>query len=792
MTESRFTRVHRFIRERRTLILILLGGVLLASVARLPFVPFQDSVDVMLPDGEARATVRFLTEASLADKVVVSVQQVDPAASRDAFISEADAFATSLQSPFLTPIDSGAAASGFMDSLDRLLGCAPQLFETDDLKNARKAVEPEAIDKSIRSLYEELTRPSSIFTGKLGRQDPLGISRAVLNRLQKISAAQVFDVVFDNGHLFSRDERNLLFVFTTPIAITDAAGTRKLVDFLDGQVAKLPPSLRATVVCGHLHTASNERILKHDIDKTAWIGALAFLAIFGLIFRDLRAIVILIIPVFSAIVALHLAAFCLSRLSYLVAGFGMVIVGIAVDYGIYAYVVTQRSRQPETDLQQIVRPVFIGMLATLCVFCAFFFSGIEGYRQLAVFSILSLLLACAGALFLLPHLVPPKTGIHAAAPPLPSSPVSHPLRRVIAFALILLVGVALMTHARFNTDITALDGTDRSILAAEKCFEKTWSAGGTEQGILAVCAPTYEEAFRQSEALFDQAAPAVGNRLLSFSIVWRSEQSRAANIARWNTFWTRDRINLVTSQVLESGKRYGFTAKAFAPFFDLLNRAPDLKEPLDSPLFSLIKDRFVRKSATGYTVFSFFPDTPECAAVLTPLAKKLPGAHLVSRRILTETLAASIGHSIAIITPVALLLVTLCTLLLSSSWRAALLSLTPAAAGLLWGLGVPAAMGSPLNLCHLTAAVVVFGLCVNYGIYMTHAMANDGVANGKTAIVLSAAAACVGAGVLLFATHPVLHAIGVTLTSGILVGFATSYWAMPALAALRTRRTDHQ
>ena len=725
--------------------------------------------------------------------MVVSVEQADLNATREDFISQADTFAASLQSPLLTPLDSGAAAAGFMNSLDQLLGCAPQLFDAADLKNAQAATDPAAIEKSVRSLFEELTRPSSIFTGKLGSHDPLGISRAVLTRLQKISAAQVFDVAFDNGHLFSRDGRSLLFVFTTPVAITDATGTRNLVAFLDAQVAKLPPSLRATVVCGHLHTASNERILKHDIDKTAWIGALAFLAIFGLVFRDPRAVAILVIPVFSATVALHLAAFLLSRLSYLVAGFGMVIVGIAVDYGIYAYVVTQRSRQPEEVLRQIVRPVVIGMLATLCVFCAFFFSGIEGYRQLAVFSILSLLLSCAGALFILPHLVPPRAGGRAgmqSAPPTLSLP-RNPFAGLAGFGVALLLGVALMTQARFNTDITALDGTDRAILDGEKRFEKTWSSGGAEQGILAVCAPTYEEAFRQSEALYDKAAPALGNRLLSFSILWRSEKARAENIARWNEFWTRDRIALVTNHLLESGKRNGFAAKAFAPFFDQLNRPAKLSEPLDSPLFSMIKDRFVRNSTAGYTLFSFFPDTPECSAILTPLAKATPGAHLVSRRILTETLAASIGRSIAIITPVALFLVTLCTLLLSSSWRAALISLTPAATGLLWGLGVPAAMGQALNLCHLTAAVVVFGLCVNYGIYMTHAMAHGGVANGKTAILLSAAAACIGAGVLLFATHPVLHAIGVTLTAGILAGFATSYWAVPALVALRARRTDH-
>jgi predicted RND superfamily exporter protein len=108
----------------------------------------------------------------------------------------------------------------------------------------------------------------------------------------------------------------------------------------------------------------------------------------------------------------------------------------------------------------------------------------------------------------------------------------------------------------------------------------------------------------------------------------------------------------------------------------------------------------------------------------------------------------------------------------------------PAAAGVLFALGVPAALRQTLNLCHITAAAVVFGLCTDYGIYMTHAIAHRMEARGKTTIVLTTATSVIGSGVLLFTQHPVLFALGLTITAGMIAGHVTAIWGVPSLVEL--------
>jgi len=788
-----FERQFLVVRSRRVAVFFLLTLVMGAALAGIARMKFSSSVEVMLPDGNVRDAIRFLTEASLADKVVVSLEKSDPSMTQDEFVSAADQFTARLRSPELVPVDTGAATAGMLENFTRLLGCAPQLFDAGALAAAEAAVAPEVIARSVRSLYQDLAKPASLFTGKLGRNDPLGIARSVLGRLERLSAANLYDVTLEDGRLFSRDRRHLLLVFTTPVSLTDSAGSRALVDRLDA--LSLPAGVRADVVCAHLHTASNERILTRDIGRTSWVGAIAFLLIFAGVFRDWRSAAMLGIPVCTALLALPLAALFHSPISYIVIGFGMVIVGISSDYGIYVYVMTRHCGEPARAVRRIVRPMGMGLLTTLAVFFAFYFSGIEGYRQLATFAIISIALAYLGSLFLLPHLFGERHASRLDAAPQPaleSIPVTRPILRALTAALALALGLALLSRGVFNTNIIQLDGTDRGVLESEKRFEKTWSAGGGEQGILAVTAPTYEEALARSETLCDTASEKLGGRLLSFSTLWRSEASRSANIARWQAFWSPDRIASVQANLLESGARYGFTAAAFQPFFDQLHAVPGLDEPADNALFQMIKDRFVRQSADGFTVFSFFPDTPEFTGTMSRLAESVPGAFCVSRRVLTDSLAASIGHTLVLVTVISLVLVLGLTLLLSPNWRLALIALVPAVAAVLWALGVPALLQHTINLCHVTAAAVVFGLCVDYGIYMTHGLTHGLERRSKTTIILTTATSLIGAGVLLLTEHPVLFAIGLSLTTGMLVGHILAVWAVPGLFALWARTEPRQ
>jgi len=116
-----------------------------------------------------------------------------------------------------------------------------------------------------------------------------------------------------------------------------------------------------------------------------------------------------------------------------------------------------------------------------------------------------------------------------------------------------------------------------------------------------------------------------------------------------------------------------------------------------------------------------------------------------------------------------------------------ILALVPVVTSLAVVLGVLRISGLSLNAPSIIAAMVVVGLSIDYGIFMVyscHFRLNTGT---PTAVSLSAWTTLIGAGVLVFAQHPLLFFIGVTLVSGVGAGFLTANFLIPPLYRLSSR-----
>ncbi len=130
------------------------------------------------------------------------------------------------------------------------------------------------------------------------------------------------------------------------------------------------------------------------------------------------------------------------------------------------------------------------------------------------------------------------------------------------------------------------------------------------------------------------------------------------------------------------------------------------------------------------------------------------------------------------------LLIPLLTWLLLRDLRQALTALVPVVTGLCALLGMMPVWGLHLNAPGVIAAMVVVGLAIDYGIFMVYTCRHRLNTGTPAAVSLSAVSTLVGAGVLLFANHPVLYAMGTTLVTGVLAGYLSSVVVVPALYRL--------
>jgi predicted RND superfamily exporter protein len=352
---------------------------------------------------------------------------------------------------------------------------------------------------------------------------------------------------------------------------------------------------------------------------------------------------------------------------------------------------------------------------------------------------------------------------------------------VAAWVVAMVVGMVCASRVGFGNDIREFDGSEPQVFHAEAEFHRIW--GGEEQpALFVVPGESLDEALRRNRLVYRDAVAVTGaEEFASLSRIWPPRQERVANAARWREFWRQGRAAELEMLLREQGAAYGFSADAFAPFFEGLHTGATLEGDLaDVGVFSRLRERFVQEGEGGYRVLSFFPDEEDLVSRLSAVSDEHPGTFIVSRKALSRALSRSVWSEIVYLAAIAALLIPALACLLLRNVRLTVLALVPVVSGITAALGVLPVLGLSLTAPSVIAAMVVVGLCIDYGIFMVYACHHDLKTGTPTAVTLSAATTSIGAGALLFAQHPILFAIGVTMVTGVLAGYVSSLWAVPA------------
>ncbi len=170
--------------------------------------------------------------------------------------------------------------------------------------------------------------------------------------------------------------------------------------------------------------------MRQDIKRLSALATVLVSAILLLAYRSARVLILALLPVLTGIVG-GIAAVSLGFgfVHGITLGFGVTLIGEAVDYAIYLFTQTEFGGAPEATLRKIWPTLVLGMLTSVCGFSAMLFSGFTGFAQLGLFTIVGLLIALAVTRWVLPALLPDRS----------------PFRGATLFAIPLL---ALMRHAR--------------------------------------------------------------------------------------------------------------------------------------------------------------------------------------------------------------------------------------------------------------------------------------------------------------------------------------------------------
>ncbi|HZF98853.1 MAG TPA: MMPL family transporter, partial [Pseudoxanthomonas sp.] len=138
----------------------------------------------------------------------------------------------------------------------------------------------------------------------------------------------------------------------------------------------------------------------------AGIGSAGLVLLFLLAYRSLRTLLLGALPLATAALAgLGAVAAAFDSVHGITLAFGFTLIGVAQDYPVHLFS-HQRVGLPPRDSARALWPTLATGVASTCIaYLTFFASGVEGLKQLAVFTIAGLAVAALCTRYLLPPLM---------------------------------------------------------------------------------------------------------------------------------------------------------------------------------------------------------------------------------------------------------------------------------------------------------------------------------------------------------------------------------------------------
>ena len=785
MFDKLYSLLNTFIASHKKLVLLLVPLITIAAGTGLFFTRYEGNIDLMLPpDKEISRSMEFLRGSSFSDKMILSVRLTDPSKSKKELFQAVDQLAASLAPPLFIKVVSGFSLANAMDEFS-VLQYAPQVLGQNDLESIGRRINQETVSEKMRNIYLQSMRPESVFTSSLSRSDPLDIKMLILEKMRALPASMGYDVSIEDGHFISRDGLHAMMILHTSVAMMDSPRSKELVAYLEERIAALPPYIKVDILGGHLHTVSNERVIKRDISIVSTIASVTFLLLFLFVFRDFRVLYVFIIPFIAIVWSILIATAVEGRLMYLVIGLGTAIAGFSVDYGLHVYIAMKRAVD-SAQFVKLSRLVTVNGTTTIFSFLVMYVSQIKGYHQLALFSALAVFICMLFAIFLLPLVISnmkttPITGMNIDEK---LWTFRWPVKSCIClWGVLFLLALYSSMSVRFDSDVKSLDGADSGVLEAEKRFHKVWG-GSSSQAILVSSGKTLEEAMELNDTVFNAAGGMFKNgEFSSLAQFWPSEKLRRENSARWDSFWKNGNEARLKSLIGKASADYQFSDAAFSPFFDELY-SHKAEGAASTGVIAQLQERFVLSKNGQHHILSYFPDEQNCLDSLKEITKKYPGTFIVSGKAMSDSISAFTAREVRILAPLALLSNLVLVWIFFRDWRYTFISLVPLVTGIVWFVGIMSFLNIPLNVINVVASIVSTGVLVDYGVgiaYQYHHKLRTGTI---IAVTISATTNVIGTGALLFAKHPALHSTGVAMFICIITGYLSAILVVPPLCSI--------
>jgi len=579
---------------------------------------------------------------------------------------------------------------------------------------------PEYVSRSMAENKMAFYGGSSIQERYL-RTDPLHLYSPVLQRFQVLSTGNRLE----DGCLFTEDGTTGILFFDSPYGGSETGKNAGLVQQLariKAETAAAFPEVTVTSTGGPEVAVENAGRIKKDSILALALAAILICIVLWFSYKRLADVLWILISIAAgALFALGIIALFRSSVSIIVLGIGCTIIGIAVNYPLHYVDHLKYQADKRKALAEQVNPLLVGNITTVGAFLSLLLLKAEALHDFGFIGAMMLVGTILFVLVFLPVFVPPaKKERNAIKLDIDSRIHLGAAARKVLFGAFLLLTVLLIYfggRVKFDANLHNIN----------------------------YMTPEQEAGFAVLESMRPDAS--------AFPVPAMEEQQ--ARIDLWNHFWERHAD--VPDQLIDAGLEQGFTAHAFQPFFDALDK------------------EWTPQERTYFQAVDFAPESSAAQALVQSLQEDFDTIGLLCSLIVFFFLWFSFG-----------------------SLELSLVSFLPLAVSWLWIQGIMGITGLSFNIVNIILATFIFGQGDDYSIFITEGLMYERATGKrilhsyKNAVMLSAIIMFVGIGALVVARHPAMRSLGLVTVIGMFTVVLMAYYLPPLVFRRLTTRKGEQ
>jgi predicted exporter len=601
-------------------------------------------------------------------------------------------------------------------------------------------------------------------------QDPTAEVRAALQRIVPASSPRSVDGVW-----FDASGRHALLVAETTAAASDLDGQARALAALEAAHAEAAAGTALVFSSpGALAVESRARIAR-EARLLSIVSAVLIVIVLAFTYRGVRPVLLCALPaavgLLAGVCAVHAA---LGHLNGITLAFGATLLGEAVDYPSFLFTQVERDETPSAARRRVGPLLRLAVLTTACGSLALLASGFSGLVELGVMTLVGILTAGAVTWWIVADWIPQDMGRALPAlraVPHARVPLSRPVRAWIVAVVLAVVALVDGRRPLFDDDLAHLNPLPPTYAQRDRALRAALGAPDVRSLIL-VRGTSEEDLLERMERLGPLLAQAVAaGEAQGYDLVSDVLPSAATQARR--------RAALPSPEVLHANLATAivgtpFRVDAFAPFerdVQAARAAPPLtaRDLAGTALGLRVSSLLGRDGDGPYAVVPLrgLHDEPALAARVKAVDD--PNVAWLDLRAESVELLAAYRHRAMLSTALGIVLIGVVLALGLRDVRRALRVLAPIVAATLLAAGALVAAGVALTIFHLVALLLVIGIGVNYALFAERAVKAPGELPRvvRTVTVVSATTLCAFA-TLAFSEIPVLHALGLTVCSGVI------------------------